>query len=293
MDKLDKKDYQILYYLDLNGRAYYSEIAKKTKLSKQVVKYRVERLEKLGIIQGYYTQLDLSTLGLTTLRIYLKFHGIDKKNKLKIIGDLKKNKSIWALGQVAGKWDLNMAMSKPHIVSFQQEWDDILHNYLEHIRDYNVVIYSLIHRYSRSYLIGKEDESEQKIFGSYKLAKIDAKDLSILLHMTDNARISLLELSQRIKISPEAISKRIKRLEKKNVIQGYRARININKLGYNYYKADIRLKNYSQLKNILSFCQRHPNIYQTNRTLGGETLEIEFHVKKNSRDVQNIRRYSR
>ncbi len=29
----------------------------------------------------------------------------------------------------------------------------------------------------------------------------------------------------------------------------------------------------------MQFCHQHPNIYQVDKTIGGETLEIEFHVK--------------
>ena len=54
--------------------------------------------------------------------------------------------------------------------------------------------------------------------------------------------------------------------------------IDVEKLGYHFYKAEIRLGNYKNIKQILQFCQEHPNIYQVDKTIGGETLEIEFHV---------------
>mgnify|MGYP000684064014 CR=1 FL=1 len=34
-----------------------------------------------------------------------------------------------------------------------------------------------------------------------------------------------------------------------------------------------------QIDEILTFCHLHQNIYQVDKTIGGETLEIEFHVK--------------
>jgi len=58
MENLDLKDRKILYYLDINSRQSNSDIAKKVGLSKEVVNYRIKRLEKEGIIKGYYTVLD-------------------------------------------------------------------------------------------------------------------------------------------------------------------------------------------------------------------------------------------
>ncbi|MBU4242067.1 MAG: winged helix-turn-helix transcriptional regulator [Nanoarchaeota archaeon] len=58
--KLDFKDKKILYNLDLNSRATLNEIAKKVKLSKQVVDYRLKNLLKNKIIKEFYTVINFS-----------------------------------------------------------------------------------------------------------------------------------------------------------------------------------------------------------------------------------------
>ena len=45
---LDLKDRKILYQLDLNARQSNAEIAKKTRLSKDAVGYRIKKLEEQG-----------------------------------------------------------------------------------------------------------------------------------------------------------------------------------------------------------------------------------------------------
>jgi len=42
---------------------------------------------------------------------------------------------------------------------------------------------------------------------------------------------------------------------------------------------EIRLSNYEQIEQMLTYCHLQPNINQVDKTIGGETLEIEFHVK--------------
>ena len=71
--KLDKKDKQILYQLDLDSRQSYKQIGKKSKLSREVVQYRIKQLEKKGIIRGYQTLIDVSKLGYLNCRFFIKF----------------------------------------------------------------------------------------------------------------------------------------------------------------------------------------------------------------------------
>lgn len=276
---LDKKDKQLLYMLDLDGRMTYSQLAKKTKMSKQLVKYRIERLEKEGFIKGYFTMVDTSKLGYTTFRVYFKFRNIDPNKKEKIINFLKNQKNIWAVVLIAGKWDIALGISVRDIYEFYDIWDKILKEYLPQISDYKISIYSPIYHYSKAYLVNQKDDSKIRVLGGNEKVDFDKKDIQILVALSKNARISLLDLAQNINSTPESISYRIKQLEKKKIIQGYRAMIDVEKFGYEFYKAEIRLSSYENIEKIFSFCHSHPNIYQVDRTIGGETLEIEFHVK--------------
>ena len=277
--ELDKKDRDILYLLDLNGRLTYSQLAKRAAMSKQAAKYRVERLEKEGFIKGYYTMIDTSRLGFITFRAYLKFRGLTPEKKDEIIKYLKAQRPVWAVVLIAGKWDIALGISVKDIYDFYSTWEKILKKYLKYISEYKVSVYSPIYHYSKSYLIGKPDHSEIRILGGKEKAKFDTKDLKVLVKLSKDARASLLDIANGMKMTPEAVAHRIKELEKKGIIQGYRAMIDVNKMGYEFYKAEIRLSDYERLSAILEHCHSHPNIYQVDKTIGGETLEIEFHVK--------------
>ena len=158
--KLDKKDKKLLYLLDIDGRMNYSQLAKKTQMSKQLVKYRIERLEKLGIIRGYYTMIDTSRLGLTAFRVYLKLKNITPEKKNEILEYLKNQKHIWAIVLIAGKWDIALGISVSNIYEFYELWDTLLENHLENIKDYKTSIYSPIHHYAKAYILGEKDNSK-------------------------------------------------------------------------------------------------------------------------------------
>ncbi len=278
--KLDRKDKKLLSLLDVDGRMNYSQLAKKTQMSKQLVKYRIERLEKLGIIRGYFTLIDTSRLGLTTFRVYLKLRNIAPEKKNEILEYLKKQKHIWAIVLIAGKWDIALGISVGNIYEFYELWDNLLASHLEHIKDYKTSIYSPIYHYAKAYILGEKNTSKIRILGGREQAPFDEKDLQLLIAISKNARISLLDLAEKVNISAELASYRLKQLEKRGIIQGYRAMIDVSKLGYHFFKAEIRLSTYKNIKQIMQYCHQHPNIYQIDKTIGGETLEIEFHVKQ-------------
>jgi Lrp/AsnC family transcriptional regulator, leucine-responsive regulatory protein len=60
---------------------------------------------------------------------------------------------------------------------------------------------------------------------------LDALDRAILGALLDDARLSQVELSERIPLSATAIARRIRALEEKGVIEGYQARISREALG--------------------------------------------------------------
>jgi len=291
--KLDKKDRDLLYLLDVNGRLTYSQLGKRTKMSKQLVKYRIERLESEGFIKGYFTMIDTSRLGFTTFRVYLKFRNLTPEKKEKVIEYLKEQKQIWAVVILAGKWDMALGISVKEIYDFYNIWEELLNKYLDLIGDYKICIYSPVYHYAKSYLINKEDTSQIRILGGREKIDFDDRDIKILIGLSKNARISLLDLSELLKMTPESISYRIKQLKNKGIIQGYRAMIDVYKLGYEFYKAEIRLSNYNQIEDILKFCHRHPNIYQVDKTIGGETLEVEFHVTSLKEMLKIIEEFER
>ncbi len=61
--------------------------------------------------------------------------------------------------------------------------------------------------------------------------KLDALDRAILRCLSDDGRLSQVQLAERVPLSPTAIARRIKTLEAGGVIEGYQARLDRNELG--------------------------------------------------------------
>jgi DNA-binding Lrp family transcriptional regulator len=63
-------------------------------------------------------------------------------------------------------------------------------------------------------------------------ANIDQLDLRILRQLLVNGRLSMRQLAAELRVSTTTITSRVSRLEKENIIKGYSAIVNFQKLGY-------------------------------------------------------------
>jgi Lrp/AsnC family leucine-responsive transcriptional regulator len=70
---------------------------------------------------------------------------------------------------------------------------------------------------------------------------LDSTDWAILSELQEDARISLTELGRRVSLSASATTERVRRMESIGVITGYRAELDLTKVGYPVL-AVVRLK---------------------------------------------------
>ena len=102
--------------------------------------------------------------------------------------------------------------------------------------------------------------------------KIDKKIITLL---QQNARTPLKTLAEHVFLSSPAVSARIERLEKENIISGYTARINQTKLGY-HITAFINLEIIpAQKEEFYPFIKACPNVLECNCVTGDFSMLIK------------------
>ena len=94
LEKLDIKDRKILAELDMNARQPMTILSKSVGLSRQVVEYRIKKLEQKGIITGYVGWYNSLKLGYNHCRIFLNLKNIDRTTESKLIDYLKNIEEI-------------------------------------------------------------------------------------------------------------------------------------------------------------------------------------------------------
>lgn len=70
-----------------------------------------------------------------------------------------------------------------------------------------------------------------KVMSMDSTAALDATDWGLLEALQEDARLSWAELGRRVNLSPPAVAERVRRLEDQQVIRGYRAEVNLARVG--------------------------------------------------------------
>jgi DNA-binding Lrp family transcriptional regulator len=117
----------------------------------------------------------------------------------------------------------------------------------------------------------------------------DELDRAILLELQNNARITNAELARTIHLSQPAIHQRIKKLEKRGVIQRYSAQVDRVTMGYDLLcliqiQTDGTPKHWQQIREL---AENHPQILECYH-LTGEFDVILKVVVRNHADLEQF-----
>jgi Lrp/AsnC family leucine-responsive transcriptional regulator len=109
-------------------------------------------------------------------------------------------------------------------------------------------------------------------------AGIDATDWKLLHLLEENARLTLAELGRRLKLSAPAVAERMKRLEEKGVVRGYRAEINLSALGRPLHvvlRATVQPKDYGRFRKMIAALDE---IFECHHVTGAESFVLRAAV---------------
>ncbi len=287
---LNIKDRKILAELDLNARATFQEIGKKTRLSKETVIYRIKNLEKRGIIVRYTTLINFSQLGYTGYAIYNRFQNVNEPVKNEIIDYLKLIPECYWIALVGGEYDLVFGLMCKNIFQFNKIYYSILTKYGRYLVDNTIEIRTELRQHKRDYLIEKQPEKiNSPYFGKEPQTEaLDMLDQKILSELSNHARIPILELSEKIKSPPSTVSLRIKQMQKRGIIQGYTTYIKAQNFGMQSYRLLLNLQNMDEKSRnaLFSYVAQNPNMILAIESVGKWNFEITLEVE-NHEELQN------
>jgi len=278
--KLDLKDKKILTLLDENSRYSNSQIAKKVGLSKPAVEYRLRRFEKNKVIFSYYTVIDFTKLGYSQYKIYFKFQNTTLEDEQKIIDYWNKDKnSVW-VAQIRGRWDLAISILARNNFEFGKILNQFMNKFSKFILEKDVLLTEYSPVYARRYIT--ETKPSEFIYGvPSKIYELDETDEKILKELSNNARINIVDLVEKIGLSRDIINYRLKKLTKEKIIVQYRCYLNLQNLEINHYKIIFRTKNFDEQaeKEIKLYIAQHKKATQFLKLIGSWDLEIEFETE--------------
>jgi len=271
---IDEKDKRILYELDLDARQSISQMAKKLRLNKGVVAYRIKRLEESGVIKSYYPMIDYSKLGFFGLRIYTKFTSANSDEEKEIIDFFVKSKHTWWVGTIDGEYSLGAVFWVKRMSDFYGFWNEFKKRYHHLLSQTVVSIYNSVYDLNYTFLVpdGKRTYSH---VGLSPQVGVSRTELATLNALSEDARAPITAISRKAGLSPVTIQRAIRTLKRKGIVRGFRPLLDLNKLGVVYYKLNVYVKDYGQLDKMVKYALHHPNAIYVNEAIGYADFEME------------------
>ena len=279
MVKLDTTGWKILSELDRDCRQPHQQIARKLNVSKDVIHYRTKQLEKEGIIQYYYTIINNNKLGLTNYRIYIKLTRTDLEKEQEIIDHLRNHPHITFLMLPSPYYNVGIMLSEHNEGRAYDILHDIKKKYKPYIQEIEVATFTKVYHFTKKHLTGQPSSTTYYLDVHQPEETVTETEQELLKRIANNARIHIIQLARELGINHKTAQSHLKRLERTGIIQGYRAMIDISKLGYTYYKIDLELETMDDYPKLLEYCKGHLNTTYINETIGGKDFEFEVEVK--------------
>jgi len=286
-EKLDEYDKKILFELDINSRTSASKIAKKLKIPKETVNYRIKRLEKNGWINRLYTIFNASLFGYSYYRVFLKFYKLTASTEAEIIDYITNDPTCANLRILEGQFDLvflTIQKNPGELKGFLQCFFNIFGMYVE---EKNVLMMMKTHKLNQKFLF--EGKTIKKTFNhvdtkDYTLDKID---LGIMKSISTDARTKLSDIARSLHIDSRLIEYHIKRIERLGIIVAYTTDLNLVQLNRELIQIDIALKDPVVIPGIINFFDKTNTCIFVHEMLGKYDLSVEIYVENDEmlRDI--------
>lgn len=282
VEKLDLKDRKILYELDLDSRQSFGRLSKKVGLSKNSVINRVNALQEKGVIKNFKTIIDFGKLGYFLVNFWFDLKSVSPNKEKEIIDFLCNQKIVSRVLSMDGKFNLRVQIISKDMAVVYLLWEKIFEKYINYIEERQITILMENSYYFRPYLLDlKKSFIEQKITSSSDKVELGNIDVELLKILARKARTSIIELSEKLNITPKTVIAHIKKLKKDKLIRGYGLSIDLSKVGYQVFRVSFILHRVTpeKLNHFKEYNLSQPNIVYHERVLGGDDYELEIQVK--------------
>ena len=116
----DEVERKLLSLLSSNARMPVIELSKKAGVSPATVRAKIKRLEKEGIIAGYFAFVSHENIGQDNIEILATLRGMDEKKERELEEYCRSHPYSHSLLKCIGKWDIDVAFDADDSRHFQE-----------------------------------------------------------------------------------------------------------------------------------------------------------------------------
>ncbi|MBU2561358.1 MAG: Lrp/AsnC family transcriptional regulator [Nanoarchaeota archaeon] len=291
MDLLDRK---IFYLLCKNARYSDTAIAKALRIRRETVSYRMKRMRQNGLLYGFLTMIDSRRLGFRMHLICMKLKQLGSQHIN--IDDLITNENITRINTFGGGYDLQIIVTSRTLEEFDAFLEGFLGKFSDTIQDYTVLeiidenfigIEIILSPSERKLLriTEKKGSTFENEFASAKRAeevvRIDEKDVKILKSLRLDGRMPIAELSEKVGLAVPAVTNRIRRLVREEVIKGFIPYGSLDGIGYQWYMLYLQVREMDR-KRFLTWMKQHGNVLWHMKLVGKWNYSFSIFAQDNT-----------
>jgi Lrp/AsnC family leucine-responsive transcriptional regulator len=287
--ELDSYDRKILFELDCDSRRPLSEVARSVRLGRDLVTYRLERLHSAGVLRGCSALINPYKLGFTLYKVYLKLEANRERANL-LIETLNRHHHTFWLAESYGRWDLIWcfaARSPKEAFDIQNSLFSEYHDVIPH---YSVYTFVNNWWFPKKHLLGSSLKDVQgwnfqmptlTLGTTPAQHELDALESQLVALLSRNARLTIVELAERLGATPAVVKYRLEKLERTGVVAGYRVDIDRSLLGMTLFNVQIQPRDYDAAKEreFLDYCRAHPQVLEYIQQLGDCRAELVLEAR--------------
>ena len=290
--KLDKNDQKILLELETDARQSSARIARKVKISKDIVNYRIKKYLKDGIITKFFIIPRFDKLGFHTYRFYFQFRATSTEKENEIINYISNNMPCQWMGVCDGKWNLIGRISAKDIFQYNNMMDEFFSIYGKYIARKEFAEQLSHTWWPSTYGLTSTGLSKRKlkhiIPQNIDLIKYDNLDLLILSILIENARMSTIDIAKATNSSPDTVRKRIKSMQKDGIITQVKSYFNREKLGYQHMQVFTNLlQDKKRISELIKYLNNNKSCFFISSMVGAWDMQFGIDAK-NSLEFHKI-----
>lgn len=278
---VDQTDIRILEKLVENVRKGSGQMGDELKLRRQVVDYRIKKMESNGTIIGYRMLVNLTKLGFEYRRVHVKLCSLSRKEKEDVLQFLVQHpKTVWVT-DCDGKYDLIVGF----IASGPYEFERVLSDFL--VRFHSVILYyDIVHILelgtpTRDFSGTRHTRPIQGFMtGDFPAERLSDFDKRIVNELARNGRQTALEMAKKIRAEPANVNYHLKQILKKGLVFS-NIQFGYDVFGFELYKTLLYLKKPARkrIEELKRFSRSYTRIWDYVETLGKWQFELDIESK--------------
>jgi len=182
----------------------------------------------------------------------------------------------------SGKWDIIFGYNVKSVYEFDKAVKEFEEKFSQYVANEETAISLWVPHWRKEYLLENKQHTpyiqQGGNPGNYTLDNMDEEIIKLLVN---NARMSVVDIAEKLNTTARIINYRIKKLKKDKIILMNRFFLNLEELNWNFCKAIIKFKNLNKQRynQFLEYCSQLKNLTYIINSVGAWDVELDFEIE--------------